>query len=699
VETFLKTISPLLKKGITIVLYCMLGLAALVVVVNMVIVAAFPYSVDYGEGPLLDQAVRIREGEPIYATSITEPPYTITNYPPVFTGILSLFNSRESSSLQAGRILSALSTLGSAFFLFQIVYTSSHDRLAALTAAVIFLIFPFVFQWGGYMRVDNLALFFALAALYMLLRWQAHIWVLLPVAVLLTLAAYTRQSYLLAAPFACGVYLLFKDWKRAFYLAGITLLLVGALFAVFMVTTEGGFWQHIGVANQNAFRWETVEWYFRDQLWGPFRIISVIALVFFIIGWRHIDEWKLAAPFLLGATASAITVGKIGSSVNYLLELVAAMALALGLLFAWLRTEKKAHAQWLNHAVVHGIVVAVVGLLVVSQMRTMLRIDLVEKASHIQNRRTQTEELAQIEALVAGVPGRVLLTEQMNLLPQNGKSIYLQPFEMTQLYYDGTWEQYDFVREIEQQQFDLILMHQWDGERWTDAMRRAVWNNYTATHYLADTFVYLPASAGLPASAVLDCQPESGWAAPTSGSMGALWYAQQAFIASGMPWGKTPVYAVADGMLYRFPGWSGAVAIQHADPFDEDQMVWSFYGSMRNPWNASDQYVLDRFPHSFSGYPVKQGDLLGYQGAVDLPGADLTSRLHFAVVPGDEDGFFPVAWWELPDNPDAYLPNLEGFDPLALKETGLYLGIEASQSRGRDVYWHPYRCVTAQGGH
>jgi murein DD-endopeptidase MepM/ murein hydrolase activator NlpD len=368
------------------------------------------------------------------------------------------------------------------------------------------------------------------------------------------------------------------------------------------------------------------------------------------------------------------------------------------LLFAWLRTEKKAHAQWLNHEVVHGMVVAVLGLLVVSQMRTMLRIDLVDQASHIQNRRTQTEELRQIEALVAGVPGRVLLTEQMNLLPQNGKSIYLQPFEMTQLYYDGTWDQYDFVREIEQQQFDLILMHQWDGERWTGAMRRAMWNNYTAAHYLADTIVYLPAGDGPPASAVLDCQPESGWTAPTGGSMGALWYAQQAFIASGLPWGKTPVYAVADGRLYRFPGWSGAVAIQHPDPFDEDQFVWSYYGLMRNPWNASDQYVLDKFTPSFSGYPVRQGDLIGYQGAVDLPGTALTSRLHFAVVPGDKDGFFPVAWWELPGNPDAYLPDLEGFDPLALRETGLYLGIEASPSRGREVYWHPFRCVAAQEG-
>ncbi|MFN8560357.1 MAG: hypothetical protein U0703_01685 [Anaerolineae bacterium] len=42
-----------------------------------------PYTLNYGEGPLLDQAVRLARGEWHYRADLT-PPYTITNYPPLY---------------------------------------------------------------------------------------------------------------------------------------------------------------------------------------------------------------------------------------------------------------------------------------------------------------------------------------------------------------------------------------------------------------------------------------------------------------------------------------------------------------------------------------------------------------------------------------------------------------------------------------
>lgn len=692
-QAFLENLSFYLQKGIRIVLLVTMAVAALVVVVQMVLVVPFPHSVDYGEGPLLDQAVRIREGEPVYRIGIQQPPYVITNYPPVFTGLLSLFNSAESSSLLPGRIISAVSTLGSALFIYLIVYQHNRDSLAASVAATLFLIFPFTYSWGVFMRVDNLALLFATAALFTLLRWHEKSWVLVPVAVLLTLAAFTRQSYLLATPFACGVYLLFKDWKRAFYLAGITLVLVAVLFGIFMLTTNGGFWQHIGIANQNLFRWETVEYYFKDELGDNFLILSLISLVFLFTTWLVIDEWKLIAPFLFGAILSGITVGKIGSSVNYLLELCAAMAMSAGVFYSWLRQQDIQQPAWLQEKTVQGFVVALFGLLVFFQMRTMLEIDLVQKSEHIKYRRASIEELDEIAARVASVPGRVLLTEQMNLLPQNGKSIYLQPFEMTQLYYDGTWKQRDFLKEIDDQAFDLILFHQWDGERWTEQMRDTVMDNYVAADFLAETTVFTPAGEGVPASQVLYCHPDSGWITPTRGALGAFWYAREVFIAGGQDWNTTPVYAVADGLLYRFWGWNGAVAVQHDDPLNPGEKVWTYYGHLRNPWDESQQYISDKFPVGARAVPIRQGELIGYQGAYPLPGTANSARLHFAVVPADEDGFFPVEWMELPFNPDSYREDLEQDDPLALKSAAEYLGITGSDNPARYPYWFPYRCA------
>ena len=44
---------------------------------------AFPYPLNYGEGPLLDQSVRLAQFQTIYRTDLTVSPYD-ANYPPLF---------------------------------------------------------------------------------------------------------------------------------------------------------------------------------------------------------------------------------------------------------------------------------------------------------------------------------------------------------------------------------------------------------------------------------------------------------------------------------------------------------------------------------------------------------------------------------------------------------------------------------------
>src|SRR5260370_7738333 len=47
-------------------------------------VIRFRYPMDYGEGPLLDQTMRLGRLESIYRVNPTSPPYTMSNYPPVY---------------------------------------------------------------------------------------------------------------------------------------------------------------------------------------------------------------------------------------------------------------------------------------------------------------------------------------------------------------------------------------------------------------------------------------------------------------------------------------------------------------------------------------------------------------------------------------------------------------------------------------
>ena len=68
---------------------------------------------------------------------------------------------------------------------------------------------------------------------------------------------------------------------------------------------------------------------------------------------RRSPLFALAAPYALGAVLSALTIGKVGSNVNYLLELCAASSLAGGIVVAWSRQHVSAHvlrALYLLHS-------------------------------------------------------------------------------------------------------------------------------------------------------------------------------------------------------------------------------------------------------------------------------------------------------------------------------------------------------------
>jgi len=683
-------------RALNVTLWFAIALAGVIFLIHMTVVVSHPYSMDYGEGPLLDQSVRIHEGEAIYSPDLDTPPYTITNYPPLYIAILSLFNSADSASLLPGRLLSALSTLGTGYLIYRIILLAHEDKIAALVGGSLFLTFPYVIQWGAFMRIDNMALFISVAALYVILRWpdkKRSLWI---TAVLLTAAAYTRQSYLLAAPLASFVWLLFHNWKRAFTLTAITTVMVAALFGVFMIFTDGGFFVHIIQSNVNEFDWQTVTHYI-NQFNNDYMILTVIAGVFLLAGWKALPQWRLVGPYLIGALLSAITVGKIGSNVNYLLELVAAMSIALGLTFSWLRSENKTVLSWLNNEIVHNFATILILLLFLFQIRTTLSIDLTQKARDTASRTLDTFELEGFDKMIERQDGIVLVDEYMTMLPQNQQSIYIQPFEMTQVSLAGVWDQTPFLEEIGAHKFDQIIIHQFDYpvylSRWTPEMIDTIMDNYAAVDEKANSIVFEPISeGGLPADEPLFCDAPSGWVTPTNGEFGAYWNTRHIFIYGANEHSTNPVYAVADGLLYRFESWEGAVTIQHDDPLNPGKKIWSFYGDMLHPWNG-EEYILEEFVKGAEAVPVSQGDLLGYQGA--HPGAsDAPNRthLHFALVPSSSDGSFMEDWMELDENAFAYFPNPGAFDRKMLLPIGDYLNIVPDSSGGAWI-WKPYRCA------
>ena len=92
------------------------GLAALLFLRHGWEALAFPYPLNYGEGPLLDQAVRLAGFENIYRTNLSGPPYVVANYPPLFMLAQVPFVWLFGPALWYGRLISLESVAAVALF-------------------------------------------------------------------------------------------------------------------------------------------------------------------------------------------------------------------------------------------------------------------------------------------------------------------------------------------------------------------------------------------------------------------------------------------------------------------------------------------------------------------------------------------------------------------------------------------------------
>ncbi|HMD82556.1 MAG TPA: hypothetical protein VKE92_14670, partial [Anaerolineales bacterium] len=314
-------------------------------------------------------------------------------------------------------------------------------------------------------------------------RWPKARWGWIAGGLLLIAAAYTRQSYALAAPLAGFVWLWTQDRRSAFWLA----LLVGglgvALFFLINTITTGGFYYNIVTANVNAFSWERLKGNLA-QLWRDNYIILVLSALFLFIGWRSQKSWPILAFFLVGAFLSGLTIGKIGSNINYFLELAAALALVGGALVVWSQAY-----PWRNIAVL---------LLITLQIGLSLRSSMQRNVDWlISQRYLDFNALQMLEQEVGRMDRPVLADEYMGLLTMNDRPLYLQPFELSQLAEAGLWDQQPLLDEIKNQSFDGILIHHFDTspvfkERWTAELLAAIDEYYRPVKTLAGTVMYIP---------------------------------------------------------------------------------------------------------------------------------------------------------------------------------------------------------------
>jgi hypothetical protein len=424
VKRWLAVLGPHVADGARILLLVFLSLAASIFLLHAVLALSHRYSIGYGEAPLVDQAMRLASGQNIYRSDLSSPPYTVSNYAPLYPLLMAPFVALFGPSYLPGRIISLFSTLASGVFLAQIVYIHSQDRLAAAVTTLLFLAIRYVVGWSPAARVDMLAMALSTAALYVVARWPATWRSLLGSSLLLVAAIYTRQSHGLAAPLAAFVWLLARDWRQAARMAALVGGVGLALLLGLNALTRGGFCFNIVTANVNEFDWQRVRWWWRD-LRETASILLVLGGVALLLTPRRARTWPLLIPYLIGSFLSALTIGKIGSSINYLLELSAALCLAAGTLLAWSRKH-----EWLR---------AFLLVLLALQGGQLIKTTLHDPIEWLKWRLRPAKELEDLEWIVQTAGGPVLADEFMGMLTLNSQPLYIQPFEVTQLANAGLW--------------------------------------------------------------------------------------------------------------------------------------------------------------------------------------------------------------------------------------------------------------------
>lgn len=398
-------------------------------------------------------------------------------------------------------------------------------------------------------------------------------------------------------------------------------------------------------ANVNEFRLDILRYNWENLLSAALFPLLVGGFSLCLLPRWQNPLWALAAPYLVGASLSALTIGKVGSNVNYLLELCAALGLAAGAVIAWSRAQA---------AVPHSLRALFLVLLALGLGR-MMHVTLMEKTGDMRNRQVNSTELNKLETLVKETPGTILADEYMGMLTLQGRPLFIQPFEVTQLAKAGKWDQTRLLESIRNREFAAVILYDqpWSNERWTTEMLDAIYSNYTLSGLIAGNKIYtLEEQVELE---TLTACPGAAWQLPNDAATGVLWNQNGLNFYGWGQEGKVPVYAATDGLLTRNQDWFDTVAILSDDPLNPGRQVWTIYSNMGGS-DGFTSFVAEDFPPGVTNVPVRKGQIVGYQGTWNgRPGWATWLHVLFAVLRADSADFPAEVTPEMVLDPRPYL--------------------------------------------
>ncbi|MCD6460629.1 glycosyltransferase family 39 protein [bacterium] len=399
-------------------------------IVRSINFALYPFPLENGEGICAHMSFLLKHA--MLYKKLTELPYIVANYPPVFF-ILNFF-SLENNIFTIGRLLSAISILGSGFVIYRIIFLLSGNLFASILGAVFFFIYPFVNRAGMMYRVDMAASFFSLLGFYCIIQnrknrffWGGFFFIL---------GLYTKHT-VWAGPLAGYLYCFINNRKHALK-PFIYFITTGAvLFLVISLITKGEFFNHLLRYNMYSYSFDRLFYYSNN-------LLSYTGILFVFITSVFFSKKFYRSPvflYLIFSVLSLFLLGREGASNHYLFEICYACCLTAGLGIAYIDAETQ------------KIVVRIVVFLLVV-VHISLHGEIFEHLQVPDSIRT-LDRIAVDK--IKSEKGRVL-AEDTGMLLVAGKTVYMHSFAISKLVEKGVFPKNLFYGLFHQRFFNMVIL-------------------------------------------------------------------------------------------------------------------------------------------------------------------------------------------------------------------------------------------------
>lgn len=303
-------------------------------------VAAARNVIAFGDGTytdtvLLTAMLRVRDGLPLYP-DVTKPPFMFLHYGPLYPlvgGIVArVADLGLVETLAMARTLSVVMTLVAAGSVAGLARVCGATTPGALVAAGLFLSSYVIHPWAYSARTDLPAAGFALAGMLVLLRWPSRAGAA-GAGLLMAAGFECKQTYAIGVAVA-GLSLVWqRHWSRMAILIGAWLGVVTATALVMSSLTDGRFLEQTIGNNVIPFRPATVPKHLAFYLPQSFTVL-ILAGVGLCAGRRVGPASVTMRLYALATTVVGIvSIARMGSNYNYLLEATAVLTVFGGVGF------------------------------------------------------------------------------------------------------------------------------------------------------------------------------------------------------------------------------------------------------------------------------------------------------------------------------------------------------------------------------